>query len=138
MPLSTNSLFHFTKNKTALHGILKEGFRLKYCLETIETRKGKIKAAVPMVSFCDIPLSQVKEHILKYGRYGIALSKDWGQTRGLNPVLYIDKPSQIGYNLNFATSKLLEDHFIEDTDSLHKSLADILRYIKNFKGDLVR
>lgn len=87
MPLSSNSLIHFTKNKSTLCGILENDFKIKYCLETINAKRHQYIGAVPMVSFCDIPLSEVKDHIKKYGAYGIGLSKQWGIKNGLNPVL---------------------------------------------------
>ena len=71
MGLSSNSLIHLTKSKDALIGILKEGFRIKYCLENIGARNIKVGAAFPMVSFCDIPLSEIKNHIENYGDYGV-------------------------------------------------------------------
>ncbi len=76
MALSSNSLIHLTQKKEALIGILENNFKIKYCYEIINTSSGKINAAFPMVSFCDIPLSQIKEHINKYGSYGIGLKKN--------------------------------------------------------------
>ena len=37
MSLSSNTLIHLTNKKEALIGILKEGFRIKYCLEHLKT-----------------------------------------------------------------------------------------------------
>src|ERR1017187_10890632 len=49
--------------------------------------------ALPMTCFCDIPLSQIADHISFYGDYGIGMSKKWGLTKGLNPILYVNKGS---------------------------------------------
>jgi hypothetical protein len=89
MALSSNSLFHFTY-KNALLRILKEQFKVKYCFEIIYTHEIPFEFGIPMVSFCDIPLSEVKEHMNKYGSYGIGMNMKWAKNNGLNPVLYID------------------------------------------------
>jgi hypothetical protein len=140
MGLSSNSIIHFTKTSKALKGILEDNFRLAYCLEQIEIGGHSIEFAVPMVSFCDIPLSEIKSHINKYGKYGIGLTKEWAQNKKLNPVLYIDNKSSLSYSyltiykeyiINFKkTSDIL--------DKKEKSIVDILRYIKNYQNKLVR
>jgi hypothetical protein len=102
MGISTNAVIHFTNKIERLRGILTEGFKVKYCLEKNYVKGGQISAAVPMVSFCDLPLSEIKNHILKYGSYGIGLKKSWALTNGLNPVLYIDRNSDLGGNIRAA------------------------------------
>jgi hypothetical protein len=42
-----------------------------------------------MVCFCDIPLTQTREHIEHYNGYAIGLKRGWGIGHGLNPVFYI-------------------------------------------------
>jgi len=82
MGVSTNSIFHFTNSKTALKSILKDGgFKLTFCLEKFHLDKGLLEAGIPMVSFCDIPLAKVEQHLKSYGKYGIALSKSWATKR---------------------------------------------------------
>lgn len=87
MAISTNSIIHYTSSYGALTSILKEGFRLKYCLEVLDLGKTKSRAAHPMLSFCDIPLSDSTQHFAVYGRYGIGLSKSWAISNGVNPVM---------------------------------------------------
>lgn len=69
----TSTLFHFTKNQNALFSILKQGLRLSYCKESFME---DVVAGIPMISFCDIPLTLCKEHRDKYGKYAIGFSKD--------------------------------------------------------------
>ena len=69
-------LFHFT-SKDALYGILKETFKVYYSLERISGKSKPLEFGVPMVSFCDLKLSELKTHIENYGKYGIGLTKEW-------------------------------------------------------------
>lgn len=81
MSLSSNSVIHFTNNKEALVGILQKNFKITYCNEQILLADSVVKIQVPMVSFCDIPLSKIKDHIDKYGNYGIGLTKNWAKKK---------------------------------------------------------
>ncbi|WP_373511859.1 abortive infection system antitoxin AbiGi family protein [Persicitalea sp.] len=61
---------------------------------------------IPMVSFCDIPISNIKSHLNHYGSdgrngkiaYGIGLTKSWGLDHNLNPVIYLVPGSQIAHS----------------------------------------
>ena len=53
----------------------------------------------PMISFCDIPLSLAKTQIKSYGKYGIGMSKEWGITNKLNPVVYIESQSLLAFDI---------------------------------------
>lgn len=48
-----------------------------------------MKWAVPMVCFCDIPLSNISEHTKKYGNYAIGIKKTWAMKQGVTPILYV-------------------------------------------------
>jgi hypothetical protein len=131
MALSATSLFHYTKGgMPALKGILSEGFRVKYNLElhprvmaggtnipyeSITTPTFSEGSSItfprvdylgiPMVSFCDIPLSSIRDHLETYGfeykyeefgrekskkvGYAIGLTKAWGKRNEMNPLLYL-------------------------------------------------
>lgn len=104
--ISADSLFHFTNSFDKLISILKNEFAPRYSLEDFKhftkfpniVRVDKIEEkeyekAVPMVCFCDIPLSQIKNHIYIYGGYGLGLKKEWGKSKGLNPVMYVEPDS---------------------------------------------
>jgi hypothetical protein len=84
-----NTLFHYTKNFEALSSILKEGFRVSYSKERITD---SIFIAIPIVSFCDIPIECCEEHREKYGSYAIGLNKQWMMDTYkelLSPVHYV-------------------------------------------------
>jgi hypothetical protein len=93
MAVSSNTLFHFTDSAENLIRILENDFLPRFCLEELELfRKGDtplIDMAIPMVCFCDLPLSNIGEQLSAYGNYGIGMSKEWGIRQGINPVLYL-------------------------------------------------
>lgn len=71
-------LFHFT-SRDGLYGILENSFKISYARERIVGKSKSTEFAVPMVSFCDLRLSELKDHMSKYGSYGIGLSKSWAK-----------------------------------------------------------
>ena len=76
MPISASTLFHFTGTFDNLCGILESNFHPHYCYERLPelfpmADRTYIDYAAPMVCFCDLPLSQIKEHIEDYGSYGL-------------------------------------------------------------------
>ena len=91
-----------------------------------------------MVSFCDIPMSQIKEHIEKYGSYGIGLSQEWGRRKGLNPVLYVDSNSSVGNNYRLAFDELIKGKNVDTISDHDARVLDVLRYMKNYEADLIR
>jgi len=138
MSISSNSVIHFTTSLEFVKGILQDGFKVKYCLEDNQVKTGKISAAVPMVSFCDIPLSEIKNHISKYGSYGIGIKKDWAVKNGLNPVLYIERNSILGESLREAMMEFTKKDTTAIRTPLQKKLLDTVRYLKNYQRDLNR
>ena len=128
-------------------GVLSDNFKLSYCREKAKfgTGTGGSDLQVPMVSFCDLPLSQVKNHIVSYGSYGIGLTKQWAKKQQLNPVMYMDRGSMLAESYykaaKFLTSKeareLADAQSKELKDSLY-ALIDVLGYVKNYQGDVER
>jgi Putative abortive phage resistance protein AbiGi, antitoxin len=143
MPLSSNTLIHFTKSKESLLGILQDNFKIFYCKESIQLDQKKLALAVPMVSFCDIPLSEIKDHISKYGNYGIGITKEWGKKMKLNPVLYFSSESSLSVSYKIAHNNLLNrssNNTVrpDDQNPEQRALLDVARYIKNYEADLTR
>lgn len=136
-------LFHFT-SRDGLFGILRNNFSISYAREKIVAANQSKEFAAPMVSFCDLRLSELKSHMKNYGSYGIGLTKKWANKQGLNPVMYMNKNCP-------ATSE-----FLKSMDELHKqirkpdfrgameasisyaNIVNLYRYIKNYEGDLRR
>lgn len=146
MAISSNSLIHFTNSKESLKSILIENFKLGYCKEKTIIGGKDTFAHVPMVSFCDIPLSQIKEHISKYGEYGIGLTREWAIRNKLNPVLYIEQNSFFSESYMTAANYFLTKAqtaeitaFQDDSyfDAL-MALGDMRSYIKNYQANLER
>ena len=88
MNIYSNSFFHRTRKYKFLKSILEEGLKIFYCKEEfiLDGKNKIINVGIPMVSFCDIPLSFISKN--NYGNYGIAFSRNWGIKHCLEPVLY--------------------------------------------------
>lgn len=136
-------LFHFTSKK-GLYGILKETFSISYSSEKIVGMNKSTEFAVPMVSFCDLKLSELK-NMESYGSYGIGLTKEWANKNGLNPVFYANKQSTFTGNFIEAVEGLYNQLNLvagmSDRDAAERNYMNILnayRYIKNYEGDLKR
>ena len=142
-------LFHFTTEEGLLE-ILKNNFRVSYSREKIEGKTMTREFAVPMVSFCDLKLSELKVHMKKYGRYGIGLTKEWANRNGLNPVMYVSKHCEFTDNFNNALYKIYpeiskikkmnnEVNRLNDNPTNHyMNILDAYRYMKNYEGTLIR
>jgi len=139
--LSANTLFHFTSSIDNLINILTNEFEPRYCLDQVCLFRER--TAIPMVCFCDIPLSQIKDHIENYGRYAIGLSKDWGKRKGINPVLYSYPNSTLSITINSMGEALYKEDTTQTGKSFNvKSAAVLLIYTtlftKPYEGVLIR
>jgi len=138
--ISSNTLFHFTKTKENLLGILQDTFHPRYCLEQFGVGDTATEAAIPMVSFCDIPLSQINKHLTVYGKYGLGLSKKWAHKSSLNPVLYLRKKSALSHHIESILNNLLEEPLrsYEVASEIAGVILDVLRHVKPYQGTLYR
>lgn len=135
--LSTNTVFHFTNSPGNIISILKNDFQPHFCLEDalhllVEDNK-HLEFAVPMVSFCDIPLSQILPHTDTYGKYAIGLSKKWAIKNKVNPIIYTYPNSAISDTISEHLNILNEP---KRNSKKLKSVLPLLQYIKPYKGDL--
>ena len=97
--ITSDELFHFTKFEHLI-GIVENGFYPRYkfehtTLSDLFPRPSTV-SLIPMVCFCDIPITLTEQHSQKYSPCAIGLSKDWCCKRGLNPVIYISNNSALG------------------------------------------
>jgi hypothetical protein len=138
--LSSSTLFHFTPKAEFLISILTNEFQPRYCLEKFHLGRKKIEIGIPMVCFCDIPLSSIKNHVETYGSYGIGMTKEWIQRNNLNPVMYLEKDSKLSNNLFNILIELQKDelHQYADWKVVRKSYVEVIRYIKPYQGDFLR
>ena len=122
--ISANTLFHFTNSLQSIINILTNNFTPRYCMEKydfLSNDESSLEFAVPMTCFCDIPLSQINNHVEYYGGYAIGLSKEWGIDKRINPVMYSQPQA-------FAT--LIYKEFMENLDKAEKVLDSIVNDVK--------
>ena len=142
MALYPNILFHFTKKKS-LYSILNSTFRVSYARERIIGGANEKEFAVPMVSFSDLRLSELKQNIGTYGKFGIGLTKNWAIESGLNPVMYASQQSLFTANFLAGIESLFEilketNDINGDFSTAYRNTINTLRYVKNYSGDLIR
>ena len=142
MALYPNILFHFTTKKS-LEAILNSTFKVSYARERILGGDILSEFAVPMVSFSDLRLSELKDNIGTYGKFGIGLTKEWAVKQGLNPVMYASQESLFTENFmnglqNFFELIKKSNDTSGKFENAYNNTLNTLRYIKNYKGDLIR
>lgn len=134
--ISSETIFHFTTKAEYLFKILENGFVPRYYPEIIDiTGIKKAVFSIPMVCFCDIPLSQIKNHIETYGKYGIGMSSTWAKKSKLNPVIYLENDSQLTNSIVSEITSISKQK--KEQIEKHKTF-NIFRYIKKYQGDFKR
>jgi len=119
MSRSANALFHYTSSLDNLKGIIANGFEHRPPVEEELPLRGFIKSIFykfpglishqfkwEVVCFCDIPLSNIGEHIGQYGKYCIAMDKEWGMHKGVTPIRYV----------HYDTPDLQDDQFMKSIE----------------------
>ncbi len=136
--LSANTLFHFTSSLDNLLNILTNEFHPNFCLEGLNVlfKEPKLELAFPMLSFCDIPLSQTGFHLNVYGDYGIGLTKSWGKQNGISPVLYA-YPDSLPIKRLERLIKILEK-IPTGPEQPFRLLHDFVGFLKPYEGELYR
>lgn len=137
MGLSSNTLWHQTK-KDGLKGIIKDKcLYLSYSLEDMTSLGYTAKFAYPMVSVCDLPLSETGNYLKKYGDYMIGLSAEWGARNNFSTVWYCgNKTFSLHTVLGMLTRKIIEFGDKIDDDEDYQKIIYIMSYIKQYEGPL--
>lgn len=166
MNVSSSSLFRFTTKFEYLKDIVETGFPFRKCVEDMAIGSypndvfSQIGAVVDQlhswaICFCDLPLSQTRDHRGQYGNYAIAMSKEWAMSRHVTPIRYyhsqspdqtdsqtrlmIDMLVEAGRNPNGVMGALM--HFLadhgasptkEELESLPKSIQALLVAFNDF------
>lgn len=139
MAVSANTLFHFTE-KAYLKEVLKSNFQPRYSLEDLSNvTPGKSiykKSYIPMVCFCDLLFSQIKDHIDFYGDYGIGLrKKEWGLKKGISPITYVPQKSLSAYHIQSISAEISDKlKNISDRKAIRKQLQNFYKYVKPYDG----
>lgn len=134
---SADTLFHFIEKIEYLIPILeREALVPRYCIETIEYLQIPYRnIAYPMLCFCDINLHKIHEHVDFYGGYGIAFSKQWGISKGIQPVQYLNEHSALCEDFSEAFKMAKESSY---TDKAHHYLLSQMYFLKPIVGDMLR
>lgn len=152
--INASSLFHFTKKFDTLKLIIKNGLRYSYAYEKYPKEiisaylnpfysKNICKAngvGIPMISFCDIPITRAEQHIKKYGRYMIGFNKDnftYALRNVINPVIYVHSPnlrdaiSQFGKEYAKCFCEILDKITTKELDNKNKRKNNPYEYKKD-------
>lgn len=144
-PISANTLFHFTSSIDNLLGILTNEFRPRFCLENLYVIKGgripeseQYERAIPLVSFCDLPLSQTGFHLSVYGDYGIGMTKSWGRTQGISPVLYLYPEGSLSSRFSDLLTRATRETDPKLRNEWMELIFNLVCFVKPYEGNLWR
>jgi hypothetical protein len=115
--------------------ILKIGFIPSYSKEFLLTNGGIFSFSVPIVSFCDIPLSQIGEHVKKYGGYAIGVNTKFAELNGCNRVFYLD-PYSHAAEAFINVLKYMQDrkNSVDEDESLLGLYVNTMKLFQNVKN----
>lgn len=132
MGLSSNIIWHQTDFKGLEAIFASKQFKCSYSLEDIHWKSSHLELAFPMISFCDLPLSDINEYLGKYGKYTIGMKTLWGHRNGFTPVWYQTPQSSSLCTCATLHRKLLKMPYDEAT----KLVWHTLSCVKNYEGRL--
>lgn len=132
--LSANTFFHYVDKIKYLYEILEDKkLYPRYVLEDYSRLHiGFNEIRVAEKCFCDIPLHLVKEHRKEYGKYCIGLSRYWGISHGLQPVIYYNPCDEFVNKISLAYKKASD--LSENMDDVEEVLNHYLKFCKPYFG----
>lgn len=160
--ISSKYVSHFTSKFDTLLKIVDNGFKPTECdefqiykddyleLEVLHEFYSKLVKEdeniddlthpIPMSCFCDIPHKIASKHRKKYGKYCIAMTKDWAISKGFSPLIYVAKDSKIHCLLN--TIYCIKDRLVRINENdnlaipevaqLNEQLESLFEFIKPY------
>ncbi len=134
---SANTLFHFESRPEYLFSIIeKMAIVPRYCVEDVDYLDiGMEEIAYPMLCFCDINLHKIQEHMDFYGQYGIAFSKQWGISKGIQPIQYVNPSSILRHDFTEAFQSSMND---ARESAAQDYLQSHMYYLKPIQGTMQR
>jgi len=136
---SANVLCNFMKEFGYLKAIIKDmAIKPRYVEERIDYLgiPDRTSIAFPMTCFCDIPLAKINSHTEEYGKFGIALNKNYCIKKDVQPILYLNKNSRLKGEFSDCFKRLFESSNLqEEFRYLPNTLLDILLYSKPIDGE---
>ena len=132
MAISSNNLFHFYPEFQYLKQAINEGLWPRYFIEKKWSAKD---IAIPMFCFCDIPLSQIKDHIDEYGHYGIGVTKDFARDNKITPVTYLSQDSVLMDKLSYFISTFNVPSFNHKQMNVDELMLYYVKKVSGYNSD---
>ena len=130
-------LFHYTPKFEFLQSSLRHGFWPRYCEEDYsalfqEHLGQRFWLAFPVVCFTDIPPAAATDHMGRYGKYAIQLSKDYASHADLQSMLYMLPGSRLA--AHFKDQILANGRRPTSPEAMANPLFRLLPFVKLTPG----
>ena len=128
---SANTLFRFFKEPEFLYKTLnRKALVPRYYGEDVRYLNINEKELIyPTICFCDINIHKLKSHVESYGKYGIAFSKEWGISNGIQPINYINSNSVLCKDFGEAFNRTFEKQKSQNRDSTEDGYSILGDYL---------